>query len=215
MLRDNFFTFHRRKYLTPIFFICLICGLSSPQSEAISQPWQQNDLIFNPSGIPSLSFSQPRFADLDADGDYDLILGHISENPLYFENTGTASFPAFQAGNDIFQNVSALDAEMGVFFDLDNDGDLDFICGGYTGLNFYENTATPQQVQLQKVDNYFAGLVVGSNPVPALADLNADGDLDLVVGLSENGSLKYVENLGSPASALFLESHSQREKIFF
>jgi len=77
-----------------------------------SQPWQQNDLIFNPSGIPSLPFSQPRFSDLDADNDYDMILGNISENPFYFENWGTGSNPAFQNGPDIFSNVPSLDAEM-------------------------------------------------------------------------------------------------------
>jgi hypothetical protein len=36
-----------------------------------AQPWQQDNTMFNPSGIPSLPFSQPRFVDLDADGDMD------------------------------------------------------------------------------------------------------------------------------------------------
>ena len=112
----------------------------------LTQPWQQNDLIFNPSGIPSLPFSQPRFFDVDADDNFDLILGNLSENPYYFQNNGSASNPVFQAGPDIFSMVSALDAEMGVFADLDNDGDADFICGGYTGLNYYENTGDSAQV---------------------------------------------------------------------
>ena len=85
-----------------------------------AQPWQQNDVIFNPSGIPSLPFSQPRFADVDADGDFDLILGSTTDRPLYFENTGLPSNPVFQIGNDIFSSVLSLDAEMGVFHDLDN-----------------------------------------------------------------------------------------------
>jgi hypothetical protein len=191
------------------FLVFFLCSLLFLISFAKAQPWQQNDLIFNPSGIPSLAFSQPRFSDLDADNDYDMILGNISENPFYFENTGTGSNPTFQAGLDIFSNVLSLDAEMGVFSDLDNDSDLDFICGGYSGLNFYENVGDSVQAQLQKIDLFFQGLIVGSNPVPTLADLDADGDMDLLTGLSENGGLKYFENSGTPASAVFLESNAQ------
>jgi len=178
-------------------------------SVIFGQPWQQNDAIFNPSGIPSLTFSQPRFADVDADNDFDLILGSSSDRPFYFENTGSASNPAFQAGVDIFAPVAGLDAEMGVFHDLDNDGDLDFICGGYTGLNLYNNIGDSLLPVLQKVIGFFDGLLVGSNPVPTFADLDADSDLDLLVGLSENGSLKFFPNTGTANSAFFLESNSQ------
>ncbi len=178
-------------------------------SGLLAQSWQQNDLIFNPSGIPSLSFSQPRFADLDADGDYDMFIGSINDNPFYFENTGSATNPTFQTGNDIFNSVSQLDAEIGVFIDLDNDYDLDFICGGFSGLNYFENIGDSSQVQLNKVNDFFQGISVGSNPVPTLADLDADGDYDLLVGLSEDGSLKYYPNTGSPDSAVFLESNAQ------
>ena len=195
-----------RKQINLLLFACHFLFIISFVK---SQPWQQNDLIFNPSGIPSLPFSQPRFSDIDADNDSDMILGNINENPSYFENTGTVSNPAFHAGPDIFSNVSSLDAEMGVFIDLDNDADLDFICGGYSGLNFYENVGDSAQVQLQKIDFFFQGLIVGSNPVPTLAALDADGDMDLLTGLSENGRLKYFENSGTPGSAIFLESNAQ------
>jgi len=81
-------------------------------SAGYAQMWEQNDNIFNPSGIPSLPFSQPRFADLDNDGDFDLILGSISTGPQYFENTGTLTNPHFQSGADLFAPVAALDSEM-------------------------------------------------------------------------------------------------------
>ena len=191
------------------FLLCLVIIVSFTLSTLQAQPWQQNDLIFNPSGIPSLPFSQPRFADVDADGDFDLIIGSTNDRPLFFENNGSASNPSFQVGLDIFSTVATLDAEMGVFHDLDNDGDLDFICGGYTGLNFYKNIGDSSSPVLQKINLFFAGLVVGSNPVPTLADLDADFDLDLLVGLSENGSLKYFPNSGTADSAIYLESNAQ------
>ena len=58
-------------------------------------------------------------------------------------------------------------------------------------------------------DAVFAGLAVGSLPVPTLADLDDDGDADLVVGLSEDGGLKFYPNLGTPAAAVFTEASSQ------
>ena len=186
-----------------VFYLLLYCLLG------YSQPWQQNDLIFNPSGIPSLSFSQPRFADIDSDADPDLILGNADDHPIYFQNVGTLVNPAFQAGPDIFSTISWLDAEVGVLADLDNDGDLDFIGGGFTGLNFYENIGDSSEPSFQKVDLFFQGLVVGSNPVPTLADLDADTDLDLLAGLSEDGTVKFYENIGTADSAIFLEANAQ------
>ena len=174
-----------------------------------AQPWQQNDVIFNPSGVPSLSFSQPRFADLDDDGDFDLILGSSDTSPLYFINDGDAGNPSFHAGPDIFSPVSDLDAEMGVCIDLDNDGDLDFVTGGFTGLQYFENIGNSDEPEFLKFENFFQGLVVGYSPVPTCADLDDDGDYDLLVGLSENGGLKFYPNSGTPDSAVFLESESQ------
>ena len=173
------------------------------------QSWQQNDLIFNPSGIPSLPFSQPRFADLDGDGDYDLILGNIDSVPMYFMNSGSTTSPAFQPGADIFAPVDPLDAEVGVCVDLDADGDLDLICGGYTGLQLYDNVLNATEPAFNRIDGFFAGLTVGVNPVPALADLDGDGDLDLLVGLSENGTLKFYPNTGTPQTAEYLEVNAE------
>lgn len=174
-----------------------------------AQMWQQNDNIFNPSGIPSLPFSQPRFADLDGDGDQDLILGSISAAPRYFENTGSASSPHFQPGADLFAEVEELDCEVGVCIDLDADGDLDFISGGFTGLQLYDNIGDAVNGDFVRIDDFFVDLSVGTNPVPHFADLDNDGDNDLVVGYSESGNVRYYQNLGTSESAIFLESESE------
>ena len=174
-------------------------------SALAAQPWQQNDAIFNSSGVPSLPFSQPRFADLDGDGDMDMILGSINDAPFYVENIGTATSPSFAEGDDIFAGISSLDAEMAVCADLDNDGDLDLISGGFSGLNYFENTGTVASPSFQIVSSFFAGLSAGLNPVPDLADVDADNDLDLVVGFSESGSVKIYLNTGTVSAAQFSE----------
>ncbi|MCF7922838.1 MAG: T9SS type A sorting domain-containing protein [Candidatus Marinimicrobia bacterium] len=168
-----------------------------------AQMWQQNDDIFNPSGIPSLPFSQPRFADLDNDQDMDMILGNISGPPLYLENTGSLTSPQFQVGDDLFAPVQELDCEVGVCVDLDADGDLDFISGGYLGLQWYENTGTAELAVFEKVDGFFDGLALSANPVPHFADMDNDGDLDLVIGLSESGAIHYYQNYGTTSAPVF------------
>ena len=41
-----------------------------------------------------------------------------------------------------------------------------------------------------KIENFFANLNVGESPAPTLADMDDDGDLDLLVGLSGSGHVK-------------------------
>lgn len=192
-----------------IIVITLVTLQASASAVAQAQHWRQNDQIFNPSGIPSLFFSQPRFADLDADGDFDLILGSSENKLLHYENTGTPSNPAFSTGADIFAPVGELDAEVGVCADLDGDGDPDLITGGYNGLVLFENTGSSFVPAFVESADFFSGLATGSNPVPSLADLDGDNDYDLLIGISESGVLKYYPNAGTPTGPAFTESQAQ------
>lgn len=188
--------------------VILLCVILLTGLVSRAQPWIQNDDIFNPSGIPSLPFSQTRFADLDSDGDMDMVLGTVIDPPIFMENIGNSTNPVFVIGEDLFSAVNFSDAEMAVFKDLDNDGDMDMISGGYPGLSFYENIGSPDSPVFDKVEGFFANLEVGQSPVVDLADLDNDGDLDMVVGFSENGLLSIYFNSGTPTIAVFSASES-------
>ncbi|MBZ0111592.1 MAG: FG-GAP-like repeat-containing protein [Thermoanaerobaculia bacterium] len=93
--------------------------------------------------------------------------------------------------------------------DLDGDGDLDSVVGGYYGtLGYFENTGSsmnPFFVGLTGAANPFTGIDVQRNSAPDLVDLDGDGDLDAIVGNYNGGFLRYFENKGSSTSASFLE----------
>ncbi len=78
------------------------------------------------------SHSAPSFGDLDGDGDLDVVVGERDGNLFYFENTGTATAPAFvqQTGAaNPFDGVDVGYLQRAGFGDLDGDGDLDAVVG--------------------------------------------------------------------------------------
>ncbi len=187
----------------------LLLVVSHALLSMFAQPWEQDNSLFNPSGIPSLSFSQPRFADVDGDGKSDFWLGNTLRSPLFVHNTGSPTTPDFEIGTDYLQAISSLASELAISIDLDGDGDLDLVTGGYTGLHYFSNGGTASNPVFSEVQGFFAALSVGNYPVPDLADIDNDGDYDLVIGLSEDGGVLIFTNIGTATSAVFSMAEQQ------
>ncbi|NQS97870.1 MAG: VCBS repeat-containing protein [candidate division Zixibacteria bacterium] len=102
--------------------------------------------------------TNPRFADLDHDGDFDLLIGRYKWNPgvyehnllEYWENIGDQYNPVFVPTDTIAEYPPTVNGMMRpCFSDIDNDGDLDIFCGEQGGaLLFYRNLENPYQAQL-------------------------------------------------------------------
>jgi hypothetical protein len=160
-------------------------------------------------GLAAGAFPKPALADLDGDGDLDLVVGQDAGTFAYFRNTGGAMSPAFvPAVPNPLAGVDVGDRSAPALADLDGDGDLDLVAGNLGGTFAYlENTGTaknPAFVVRTGAANPLAGGNVVSASTPALADLDRDGDFDLVAGRAD-GTFAVYENTGTRVSPLFVQ----------
>ncbi|HEX5068065.1 MAG TPA: FG-GAP-like repeat-containing protein, partial [Myxococcota bacterium] len=152
---------------------------------------------------------EPCFGDLDGDGDFDLVAGGIFGELFYYKNTGNAVMPVFVQRTGAASPLNGLNAGFNpalALGDLDADGDLDLVAGNTVGtFRYFENTgsaASAAFVLRTGAADPLAGISAGGlNSSPAFADLDLDGDLDLVVG--RNGTFVYLENTGSAEDPAF------------
>ncbi|MDA9125076.1 FG-GAP-like repeat-containing protein, partial [Flavobacteriaceae bacterium] len=159
--------------------------------------WFENDGAYVPSfsiTVIATSADNPRniyLADMDNDGDMDIVSASANDDTIaWYENDG-ASDPTFTA-SDI-----ATDADLvnGVFVaDLNNDGFLDIVSASENDntIAWYKNdgnanptfTATDITTSVNGARSIFA------------ADLDGDGDTDLISGSTLDDTVFWHENLG-------------------
>jgi hypothetical protein len=145
-------------------------------------------------------------ADLDGDGDLDIVAGNSVPSPKddtrvwIYRNDGTP----FAGRWPQHELAPVLDLNGGAFgldaADMDNDGDVDIVTAGYNaGVVAWENDGTPwdggwgEKVVFM---NEAAGRYLHTSA--ALADLDGDGDPDIVLTMDRNPVVYAYENDGTP-----------------
>jgi len=148
--------------------------------------------------------SAPALADLDADGDLDLLLGTFNRDVRWFRNDGSPRMPNFVAvSDDPIADLPRGSYSTPAVGDLDGDGDLDLVVGESSGeVNLFENVGGPDAPRFDLVTEAISDIDVGARSSPTLVDVDGDGDLDLVVG-DESKGLGLYRNVGSAQMAEF------------
>jgi len=146
------------------------------------------------SGISSYftSRSIPTFADLDGDGDFDLLSGGNNGDFFYFQNTGSATAPSFgpvQVNPFSLIGIGYYGRSAPDLIDIDGDGDFDLLSGNSNGdFYYFQNTGTATAPAFATSQtNPFSLSKVGvysytGNSKPTFADIDNDGDMDLMAG---------------------------------
>ncbi len=129
-------------------------------------------------------------ADLDGDGDLDLLFGSQSQfatHSRFFLNNGRAQFRAPQ--NSRLPNQTSHIHPV----DVDSDGDLDLVVIARGQLSLLQNDGRARFVDI--TSGRIPAMVVPARWVEA-ADIDLDGDIDLVLGSWGRG-VRLLENNGS------------------
>jgi hypothetical protein len=138
----------------------------------------------------------PTMADVDDDGDLDLVVGTWNEGVLLFRNDGTARAPRFVPLPGPRVDLPRVQHPSPHVGDLDGDGDLDLVAGESSGeVNVWRTDGSRTAPEFALVTEALLGIDVGRRSAPAIADLDGDGVLDLVVG-SEGGEAVVLRGLG-------------------
>lgn len=141
--------------------------------------------------------------DLDNDGDLDVVtvVGGGYLTVAYYKNTGSPTDPTWalqNGGDDPFDGVATNDDVSGVGLgDMDMDGDLDFLVtysGTTEAWEYYVNDGDASVPDFQLNANPLAAFTPLPGSVFVLADVDGDGDLDIVHGGRSGGLLHYLQN---------------------
>jgi hypothetical protein len=157
-------------------------------------------------------FAHPAFADLDADGDQDMMIGDDQGMLHYFRNVGSAAFPQLLLVEPEFRGI---DVDLGAhpqFFDLSTDGIPDLIVGDYYGrLQYFENSGTAQvsdfspTPSIQKLGGLLLYNSFGGEATPYFTRAtDSTGMLYAFVGTKNGTVLAYgpISNIFSPMVAI-------------
>lgn len=143
--------------------------------------------------------STPQLFDLDQDGLLDLIIGRRSGTLYYYHNSGTTSNPVFTFVTSNLGGVTVYDPTQLVGYSIplfyDSAGTTQLLVGSYTGTIYhYNNINGNLGGQFNLTDSAYMGIYEPVKASPTMADLNADGLFDLVIGNIGGGLRCYKQS---------------------
>ena len=158
--------------------------------------------VFDYAGFDLGDYSVPSFIDVDADGDWDMLVGLEHGSLAYIRNTGTTSIPAWELVSTEYPDIDVGERAVPVAVDIDGDGDRDLIVGeGDGGLNLYRYDGPGSTTQ--DGDSYQPGDLLQVKGILHLYSpaVNAATEIEAI---EVNGRMSYLmitDQDGSPLAA--------------
>ncbi len=165
----------------------------------------------------------PAFADLDGDGDLDMLVGNdasyrnstYSGSLSFYRNTGSPTQPAFELVTDDFLKLHNRPyySIKPLFADVDGDGNPDLILTlkgtsmGSSRIVWLRNLAATGQPSAYDFAQQQELLKIADGDTPAFTDLDNDGDLDLLLGKSAS-NLEFYRNTGTATAPVYTLENS-------
>ena len=155
--------------------------------------------------IDLLSDINPKFVDIDFDGDLDLFIG-TNYDPtsfpwigriVFYENIGIDidNNPVWELDSNNFLNMDLGNNLFPEFIDIDHDGDLDLFIGNYNGIvHFFENIGTVYNKDFEYYGT-IEDIDIQGYSSPEFVDIDNDDDYDLLLGCVDGG-IYFYENIG-------------------
>ncbi len=197
------------RYIVPIF--CLLCSLLTLQhthAQPLVYQWETATSITNARQEPyplawagGLNAVQYNTLDLNLDGTLDLVL---------FDRTSYQIIPLLAEGNryrfapEYISRFPRIEAWL-VLADYNCDGKVDIFTHTNTGVTVYTNTSENGKLRFSPfgipetkgLSGFQIPLRVDVTDVPAITDVDNDGDLDLLTFLTPNvgGTVEFNKNL--------------------
>ena len=133
-------------------------------------------------------------ADMDNDGDMDILSASTNDDKIaWYENDGDSDDPSWDA--EVI--ATSADGARGVFAaDMDNDGDMDIISASTNDdtIAWYENNGDSDNPSWDAQD-----IATTSTDYPVsvfAADLDNDGDMDIISSAIGDDKIAWYENIG-------------------
>lgn len=155
--------------------------------------------------VDLLSDINPKFVDIDFDGDLDLFVG-TNYDPtsfpwigriVFYENIGMDidNNPVWELDSNNFLNMDLGNNLFPEFIDIDHDGDLDLFIGNYNGIvHFFENIGTVYNKDFEYYGT-IEDIDIQGYSSPEFVDIDNDDDYDLLLGCVDGG-IYFYENIG-------------------